>query len=100
MSVRIFQDELGGGYYGDFPDPAYTLNLGNYSMGNTGYTWNDQVSSLYTSTRLMVFEDADHTGYFAILPAGFHPLESLLAYGIDNNSISSFVALPGTGIYS
>jgi hypothetical protein len=94
MSVRIHSDDLGRGYEGNFPDPAGTPNLGKYSMGDSGYSWNDQISSLYTSTPLLVAEDAQYQGFQAVLSPGFHPLESLERYGFYNDSISSFRALP------
>jgi hypothetical protein len=48
------------------------------------------VSSLYTSDYLWVFEDAGYSGDSALLAPGYHSLASLLFYGIDNDSISSF----------
>jgi hypothetical protein len=63
-------------------------------MGNSGYSWNDQISSLYTSTPLLVAEDAQYQGFQAVLAPGFHPLESLERYGFYNDSISSFRVLP------
>ena len=56
-------------------------------------SWNDQVSSLYTSTYLVVFEDANYEGDYAVLAPGFHDLASLSYYGIDNDTLSSFYAV-------
>lgn len=61
-------------------------------MGYSGYSWNDQVSSLYTSTYLTVYEDAGYSGDYATLSPGYHDLDSLEDYGIANDSISSFYA--------
>jgi hypothetical protein len=95
MSVTIYEHADGGGYSGYFPDPASTPNLQNYEMGNSGYSWNDQVSALYTSTYLTVFQDAnydDSYGAYAVLAPGFHDFYSLNAYGIGSDEISSFYA--------
>jgi hypothetical protein len=93
MSVTIYQDDYFSGYTGYFPGYGYTPNLTNYEMGYSGETWNDQVSSLYTSTYLWVFEDANYSGDYAVLAPGFHDLANLQSYGIDNDSISSFYAV-------
>ena len=98
MSVTIYEDVGGGGEVGYFPDPAEAQYLWNYSM-DFFYTWYDEISSLYTSTPLKVFElpgfAEDYAGYAdsAILQPGFHDLASLESYGIDNDNISSFYAL-------
>jgi hypothetical protein len=44
MSVTIYEHADFTGNVGYFPDPASTPNLGNYAMGDSGYSWNDQVS--------------------------------------------------------
>ena len=93
MSVSIYQDDYFGGYVGYFSGYGYTPNLSYYSMGYSGYSWNDQVSSLYSTTPLYVVEDAGYSGDSAYLPAGSHDLASLESYGIDNDSISSFYAI-------
>jgi Peptidase inhibitor family I36 len=98
MSVTIYEHADFTGNVGYFPDPASTPNLGNYAMGNSGYSWNDQVSSLYTSTYLKVFQDANYDssyGAYAILPPGFHDFYSLNDYGIGSDEISSFYATIG-----
>jgi hypothetical protein len=98
MSVTIYEHADGSGYSGYFPDPASTPNLQNYAMGDSGYTWNDQVSALYTSTYLKVFDYAtydDASGASAVLPPGFHDFYSLNAYGIGSDEISSFYATIG-----
>jgi hypothetical protein len=89
MSVTIYEHAFFYGEEGYFP-VGYTPDLSNYDMGDSGKTWNDQVSSLYTSDYLWVFEDADYSGDSALLAPGYHSLASLLFYGIDNDSISSF----------
>jgi hypothetical protein len=95
MTVRIYQYDDYQGYSGYFPDPSRTPNLGNYSMGYTGYSWDNQVSSLYTSTTLYVFEAPYYFGTdkgydFAELPPGRFTTAELALYGIDDNSMSSF----------
>ena len=98
MSVTIYEDVDGGGESGFFPDPAGAEYLWNYSM-DFFYSWDDEISSLNTSTSLKVFElpgyTVDYTGYadYAVLPPGFHDLDDLNRYGIDNDSISSFYAV-------
>ena len=65
-------------------------------MGDSGYTWNDQVSALYTSTYLKVFQDANYDynyGTYAILAPGWHDFYSLNYYGIGNDELSSFYAI-------
>ena len=97
MSVTIYEDVGGGGEVGYFPDPASAQYLSNYSM-DFFYTWDNEISSLYTSTYLYVFEAPgfayDYSGEAAsaILPPGFHDLDDLNAYGISNDAISSFYA--------
>ena len=81
MSVTIWQDDNFSGYlefsagYGDTP------NLSDHWIGYTGLTWNDQVSSLHSTTPLYVFEDSsaagDYAGDYALLPAGYHNLGKL-----------------------
>jgi hypothetical protein len=99
MPVTIYEDVGGGGEYGDFPDPAEAKYLWNYSLDFFN-TWDDQISSLKTTTPLKVFElpgfaEDNYTGYgtSVVLPPGFHDLASLEAYDIGNDSISSFFAL-------
>jgi hypothetical protein len=101
MSVTIWQDDHFSGNLGYFPFDSYTnpgygyTNLSDHQMGYTGLSWNDQVSSLYTTTWLYVFEDAPEapggTDY-ALLPPGAHDLASLESYGVDNDSISAMYA--------
>ena len=93
MSLRIYEDDNFEGYEGYFPDPAATYDLGRYDMGYFFADWNDQVSSLKTTTSLRVFEDVNYQGDYVDLPAGDHTLAELNAYGVDNDSISSFYAL-------
>jgi hypothetical protein len=93
MSVTIYQDDGFSGYAGYFPGYGYTPNLSYYAMGYSGESWNDQVSSLYSSTYLYVFEDAGYSGDYALLSPGYHDLANLQAYGIDNDTISSFYAV-------
>lgn len=92
MPVTIYQDDYFGGYDRYFRGNASTPVLSYYSM-NAGPTWNDQVSSLYTSEYLKVFEDAGYAGNYAVLPPGCHTLASLSYHGVDNDSISSFYTL-------
>ena len=89
MSVTIYEHAFFYGEEGYFP-VGYTPDLSNYEMGDSGESWNDQISSLYTSDYLWVFEDAGYSGDSALLAPGYHSLASLLYYGIDNDSISSF----------
>jgi hypothetical protein len=91
MSVTIYEDAFFYCNQGYFPI-GYTPDLSNYEM-DADTTWNDQVSSLYTSDYLAVFEDAGYAGDSAILAPGYHSLASLLFYGIDDDSISSFYTL-------
>jgi len=98
MSVVIYQhdfydDDFDDSYYGYFPGYGYTPNLSNYEMGDSGLTWNNQVSALYTFHYLKVFEEEGYQGDYAILAPGPHDLASLASYGIENDDISSFYAL-------
>ena len=90
MSVTIYEHYNYTGYYAYFPDPAYTADLSNYAMGDYGDTWNNDISSLYTSTALIVYEDTGFGGDYAVLGPEYHDLDSLAAYGIENNDIGSF----------
>jgi hypothetical protein len=90
MTVTPYEDDNGGGYEGTFFSAGvYDLSEHDYNMGYFS-DWNDEVSSLYSAGDITVFEDAGYSGDSATLPAGFHDLDSLEAYGIDNDSISSF----------
>jgi hypothetical protein len=86
MGLTIYQDDNFGGYQ---QEVFFNVDdLGDYSM--SWYSdWNDEISSLYTSSSIYVFEDAGYSGDYTLLPAGYHDLDSLNAYGIDNDSISS-----------
>ena len=95
MSVVIYQHDFydpnfEDSYYGYFPGYGYTPNLSNYAMGDSGYTWNNQVSALYSTSYLKVFEGENYTGDYANLGPGFHDLANLASYGIENDDISSF----------
>jgi hypothetical protein len=92
MSVTIYEHHDFTGAEGYFPDRAYTDALSRYSLGLFD-TWNDDISSLYTSTSLIVFEDEYFEGDSAFLEPGFHDLASLNSYGIENDDIGSFYAL-------
>jgi hypothetical protein len=96
MSVTIWQDDNFKGYLEFFAGYGDTPNLSDHEIGYTGLTWNDQVSSLHSTTPLYVFEDSsaagDYAGDYALLPAGSHNLASLESFGIDNDSISAFFA--------
>jgi hypothetical protein len=78
MSVTIFQDDNFKGELMLFAGYGDTPNLSEYQIGYTDLTWNDQVSSLETTTPLYVFEDSsaagDYAGDYALLPAGRHNL--------------------------
>ena len=90
MSLTFYQDDNAGGY------EYYAVgNIYDFSDRTMSWysSWNDEVSSLYTSTSIYVFEDAGYSGDGAILSAGFHDLDSLESYGIENDSISSFYTL-------
>jgi hypothetical protein len=88
MSVTLYQDAGGYGYYDTF---SYaTSNLENYAM-TIFSDWNDEVSALYTTYDVYVYEDAYGGGDSALLAGGyFWDLDDLEAVGIDNDSISSF----------
>lgn len=94
MSVTIYEHADYTGAVGYFPDHAYTPNLGNYMMGDTGETWDNNISSLYTSTPLFVYEGTYYDGDVAVLAPGFHDFYSLAAHGIENDDIGSFYAAP------
>jgi hypothetical protein len=86
MGLTIYQDDNFGGYQQEVYFNVY--DTGDYYM--SWYSdWNDEISSLYTSSSIYVFEDAGYSGNYALLPAGYHDLDSLYAYGVDNDSISS-----------
>jgi len=89
MSVTIYEDDNFGGYsYEFFNAPVEDLN--NYFMNFYVYDdWNDEVSSIYATESVTVWEDAGYEGDSATLLPGFHDLESLNSYGIDNDEISS-----------
>jgi hypothetical protein len=94
MSVTIYEDDHAGGDAKFFGDPEQTPDLTNYALDYSYFdTWNDDVSSLYTTEYLYVFEDAYYSGPNALLPPGFHDLAALESYGINNDSISSFYAI-------
>jgi hypothetical protein len=93
MPRRIYEDDNFGGYEGYFPDPAVTNDLGRYDMGYFLADWNDEVSSLKTTTSLRVFQDVNFQGDYVDLPPGDHTLAELNDYGVANDSISSFMAL-------
>ena len=96
MTVRIYEHADFTGNVGYFPDPSGTPNLARYAMGDSGYSWHDQISSLYTSTYLAVFDFAYYDGAYgamAVLPPGYHDFYSLNAFGIGSDEISSFFAL-------
>lgn len=88
MGLTIYQDDNFGGYQKDVYFNTYDLS--DYSMSWYS-SWNDEISSLYTSSAIYVFEDANLSGDYAWLPSGYHDLDSLYAYGIDNDSISSIL---------
>ena len=94
MAVTIWQDDNYYGYSGYFPDHARTPDLSNYAIGYTGDYWGDDISSLYTSTTLIVYEGDNYTGDYAVLAPGYHDLASLASYGIENDDIDSFYAFP------
>jgi hypothetical protein len=82
----IYEDDHSGGYSYSFLSNA--ADLSNYDMGYFS-DWNDEVSSIYTDSSILVYEDAGYSGATAILAPGFHDLASLESYGIYNDSISS-----------
>jgi hypothetical protein len=89
MSVTIYEDDNGGGYsYQFFAAPEDDLSdiFMNFYLYQS---WNDEVSSLYATESVTVWEDAGYQGDSATLLPGFHDLDDLNAYGIDNDSISS-----------
>ena len=51
-----YDDDFENSYYGYFPGYESMPNLSNYEMGDSGYTWNNQVSALYSTTYLKVFD--------------------------------------------
>ena len=102
MSVTIFENDVSRGddpgyalYFGDYGYGSYTPNLAYYALGYDGNTWDNDVSALYTTDYLYVFEYTgfDRSGAYALLPPGYHNLDSLDAYGISNDEISSFFTI-------
>ena len=89
----FYDDDFENSYYGYFPGYGSMPNLSNYEMGDSGYTWNNQVSALYSTTYLKVFEEEGHEGDYANLGSGFHDLANLASYGIENDDIASFYAV-------
>jgi hypothetical protein len=93
MSVTLY-DDAGGLYNSDswlyFSD-GYATDLANYAYGDDGNTWDNDVSSFYTTEYLTVFEGRGHTGDYATFSPGFHNLDDLYAYGISNDEITSFL---------
>jgi hypothetical protein len=96
MSVVLYENDdfniYDDGYALGFSDPAYTSDLSNYALGYGGNTWDNDTSSLYTTTYLAVYEEQNYGGDYAVLPPGSHDLASLNAYGIENDDIASFYA--------
>jgi hypothetical protein len=96
MSVTLYDDPGGEfysqhiGYFPDYGDGSSAANLDYYAMGDSGYTWNNEVSSLYSSTGIVVFEGPGYTGDSAYFTGGFIDVHELEDYGIADNSISSF----------
>jgi hypothetical protein len=87
MAQFVIYEDNGGGDRYSFLSNAYDLN--SYHMGSYYFDWNDEVSSLYTSSSIYVFEGAGYSGFSALLAPGFHDLASLESYGIYNDSIPS-----------
>jgi hypothetical protein len=93
MSVKIYSDDNFDGYYGYFPSPAVATDLGRYDMGYFFADWNDQVSSLKTTTSLRVYENIEFGSEYHDLPPGDFTLAELEDYGIANDSITKFFEL-------
>ena len=97
MAVTLYENDdfnnYDPGYALGFSDPAYSANLSNYALGYDGNTWDNDTSSLYTTTALRVFEEQYGEGDSALLPPGHHDLADLYSYGIENDDIASFVAV-------
>ena len=95
MSVVLYENDdfntYDDGYALGFSDPAFTGDLSNYALGYDGDTWDNDVSSLYTTTSITVFEEQPYEGDYATLKRGFHDLASLSSYGIENDDIGSFI---------
>jgi hypothetical protein len=88
MSVTLYEDEGGYGYYDTFYNGV--ANLENYSMSLFS-DWNDEVSAIYTTVDIYVYEDAFGEGDSALLTGGYlWSTDDLADLGIDNDSISSF----------
>ena len=89
MSVTIWDGAYFNGDRGYFP-AGYTDDLDKYTQPD-GQSWNNDISSLYTSTGLYVFDfkDYDRSGAYAYLAPGYWSAYDLAAYGLDND-ISSF----------
>jgi hypothetical protein len=86
MSVTIWDYDYFDGDSAYFP-AGYTPDLSNYSQ-DSGYTWDNDISSLYTTDTLYVFTGANYTGYMKVLEPGYHSGYELGFY--YNNTISSF----------
>lgn len=89
MSVTIWD-----GYYFDYDvgylPYGYTYDLSNYTQAD-GQSWNNDVSSLYTTDYLYVFDYTgyDRSGTYALLSPGYWSASDLEYLGL-NNDISSF----------
>jgi hypothetical protein len=93
MSVKIYSDDNFDGYYGYFPSPAVANDLTRYSRGYFFGDWNDQVSSLKTTTPLRVYENIEYGSEYHDLQPGDFTLAELNDYNIANDSISKFFEL-------
>jgi hypothetical protein len=86
MTVTIYEDDSFSGHYQGFSSPIEDLNEAYMTVYSD---WNDEVSSIYTTEYVTVWEDAGYSGDYATLDPGFHDLNNLESYGIENDSISS-----------
>jgi hypothetical protein len=89
MSVTIWDGAYFNGDKGYFPN-GYTYDLDNYTQPD-GQSWNNDISSLYTTDYLYVFDykDYDRSGNYELLSPGYWSAAELEDLGL-NNDISSF----------
>jgi hypothetical protein len=89
MSVTLYEDEGGYGYFRTFSYDVQNLE-DFYTPFPWPWSWDNETSALYTTGYATVHEDADGNGDSAKLSPGFWDQDDLAAVGIDNDSISSF----------
>jgi hypothetical protein len=69
---------------------GYALTFYGGSSDLTQYGFNDVTSSIITDDTTVLFEDVNYSGDYWVIPAGYFNLDDLEAYGVPNDTISSF----------